>query len=213
MPMKNYDAIIFDIDGTLWDARHSITRAWNIAIGELTGTAGTLDTDRFSSNFGKPMDELYAYVFPELDAAKRTKWGEYCVQRENEVLMEAPGKLYPKVRETLEKLGEKYPLYIVSNCGAGYIEAMLHGTGLGDLFRGWMCYADTLAPKNVTLRALTERYGLQAPIYVGDIQADADACKKAGFPIVYAAYGLGTIQDGDYIAKIDTFSDLLEVLL
>lgn len=213
MPMKTYDSIIFDIDGTLWDARHSITRAWNIAIGELTGTPGRLDTDGFSSQFGKTMDELYAYVFPEMDVEKRREWGAYCVQRENEVLMEAPGDLYPAVRETLETLGEKYPLYIVSNCGAGYIEAMLHGTGLEKFFCGWMCYADTQAPKNVTLRVLAERYGLAAPVYVGDIQGDADACKKAGLPIIYASYGLGTINEGDYIAKINTFSDLLEVLL
>lgn len=206
-----FDSIIFDIDGTLWDARASITKAWNIAIGELSGKAGTLDTDEFASHFGISMNEMYAWVFPTLDEEQRTRWGEYCVRRENEILAEQSGKLYPAVAETLDTLGKTYPLYIVSNCGAGYIEAMLTGTNLTPLFRGWMCYADTHAPKNVTLTALCERYGLKKPVYIGDIQGDANACKQAGIPIVYAAYGLGEIKEGDYIAKIDTFSQLLEV--
>lgn len=205
-------SLIFDIDGTLWDARESITRAWNVAIGELTGTPGTLDAPGLGAQFGKSMDDLYAYVFPGLDAHKRRQWGEYCVARENEELALHPGDVYPGVAETLEALSRRYPLYIVSNCGAGYIEAMLEGTGLGRYFQGWMCYADTFSPKGVTIQALMKRYGLTRSLYVGDIQGDADACKQAGIDIIYAAYGLGSIKDGDYAAKINTFSDLLEVL-
>lgn len=207
-----YDAVIFDIDGTLWDARESITRAWNVAIGELTGVPGQLEVDSFSAFFGKPMDELYAFVFPKFSPEKRQEWGEYCVRRENEMLVKDPGRLYPGAAETLKQLTAHYPLYIVSNCGAGYIEAMLEGTGLGrqNLFRGWMCYADTNAPKNVTIRVLSQRYGLKNPVYVGDIQADADACAKAGVDIIYAAYGFGTIDNPT--ARIDRFSDLMEVL-
>ncbi len=207
-----YDSIIFDIDGTLWDARESITRAWNVAIGELTGAPGALDTDGFAAQFGKAMNELYAYAFPELEEEKRTKWGDYCVIRENEELIRCPGKVYPGVGDTLEELGKRYPLYIVSNCGAGYIEAMLEGTGLGRHFKGWMCYADTLAPKGVTLRTLMERYGLKQPVYVGDIQGDANACKMAGIDIIFASYGLGEIQNGDYVSRIASFPELLEVL-
>lgn len=43
----SYDAIVFDIDGTLWDARESITAGWNLAIEELTGVPGTLESETF----------------------------------------------------------------------------------------------------------------------------------------------------------------------
>lgn len=205
-----YDAIIFDIDGTLWDARESITQAWNLAIGELTGTPGQLETETFGGLFGRPLDELIGYAFPGVEKDKRAELGAYCLRRENEELVLHPGTLYPGVRETLEQLAEQYPLYIVSNCGVGYIEAMLEGTGLRHLFRGWLCYADTNAPKDVTIQVLSQRCGLKNPVYVGDIQADADACGKAGVDIIWAAYGLGTIQRPR--AAIRSFAELPKVV-
>jgi phosphoglycolate phosphatase len=33
--METYDSIIFDLDGTLWDASEACANAWNIAL--LTG--------------------------------------------------------------------------------------------------------------------------------------------------------------------------------
>lgn len=42
---------------------------------------------------------------------------------------------------------------------------------------------------------------------MGDIQGDADACRQAGIPMIYAAYGFGTVQ-GDYAAT-HSFEELL----
>lgn len=206
----NYDAIIFDIDGTLWDARESVTQGWNAAIEEITGKPGTLDSVSFGALFGRPLDELVDYAFPDAKPEEKPGLMDYCVKRENDYLIAYPGALYPKVQETLAELAKRYPLYIVSNCGVGYIDAMLAGTGLGEYFQGWMCYADTNAPKDVTIRILAERYQLKNPVYVGDIQADADACEKAGVDIIYAAYGLGEIRQPT--ATIHSFCELLEVL-
>lgn len=44
---------------------------------------------------------------------------------ENGYLEEKGGVLFPKLRETLEQLKEKYRLFIVSNCQNGYIEAFI----------------------------------------------------------------------------------------
>lgn len=203
----SYDAIVFDIDGTLWDARESITAGWNLAIEEITGTPGTLESETFGQLFGRPLDELIDFAFPGVPPERKAVLGDYCLRRENDMLLERPGAPYPGVEETLEKLMARYPLFLVSNCGKGYIEAMLQGTGLGPYFCDWLCYADTNAPKDVTLRALMKQCRLKNPVYVGDIQADADACAKAGVDIIYAAYGFGTIQHP--AATIRRFSDLL----
>ncbi|MCD8051713.1 MAG: HAD family hydrolase [Clostridiales bacterium] len=203
----SYDAIVFDIDGTLWDARESITAGWNLAIEEITGVPGTLESETFGQLFGKPLDDLIDFAFPGVPPERQAVLGDYCLRRENDMLLERPGTLYPGVEETLETLAERYPLFIVSNCGKGYIEAMLQGTGLRNYFRGWLCYADTNAPKDVTLGVLAEQYKLKNPVYVGDIQADADACARAGVDIIYAAYGLGEIQNP--AATIHRFPDLL----
>ncbi len=203
----SYDAIVFDIDGTLWDARESITAGWNLAIEELTGVPGTLESETFGQLFGRPLDDLIDFAFPDVPPERKAVLGDYCLRRENDMLLERPGTLYPGVEETLEKLTARYPLFIVSNCGKGYIEAMLQGTGLRPYFCDWLCYADTGAPKDVTLGVLKKQCRLKNPVYVGDIQADADACAKAGVDIIYAAYGFGTIQRP--AATIRRFPDLL----
>ncbi|MCD7928607.1 MAG: HAD family hydrolase [Clostridiales bacterium] len=203
----SYDAIVFDIDGTLWDARESITAGWNLAIEELTGVPGTLESETFGQLFGKPLDALIDFALPGVPPERKAALGDYCLRRENEVLLERPGTLYPGVEDTLTELMARYPLFIVSNCGKGYIEAMLQGTGLMKYFSGWLCYADTNAPKDVTLRVLAKQYRLKNPVYVGDIQADADACARAGVDIIYAAYGLGEIAHP--AATIHQFPDLL----
>ena len=48
-----------------------------------------------------------------------------------------------------------------------------------------------------------ERNGLKDVVYVGDTQGDADACKAAGVPFVFAEYGFGDVPDAeDRISKI-----------
>lgn len=210
--MKNYDALIFDMDGTLWDAREQVTKGWNLAYEAYTGKPGWLTMENFACHFGATLYDLVRIAFPGVAEEEIDGINNLCQASQTKVLRQEPGVLYPGVLELIPKLAEHYDLYIVSNCGAGYIEAMLEGTGLGRYFQGWMCYADTLSPKGVTIQALMKRYGLTHSLYVGDIQGDADACKQAGIDIIYAAYGLGSIKDGDYAAKINTFSDLLEVL-
>lgn len=54
-----------------------------------------------------------------------------------------------------------------------------------------------------------ERNGIKEAVYVGDTQGDADACRKAGVPMIYAGYGFGDVK-GDYLT-IDAFEELLNV--
>lgn len=37
--------------------------------------------------------------------------------------------------------------------------------------------------------------------------------KDAGIDFIYAAYGFGEVSDKDYIAKIDSFGELKNILL
>ena len=52
------------------------------------------------------------------------------------------------------------------------------------------------------------RYGADA-VYIGDTQGDADACKEADVPFVFAEYGFGTVKEADN--TIQAFSDLLSL--
>lgn len=204
------DSIIFDVDGTLWDSTKSVAESWNKAIREHSSLNLTLEPVSLSRVFGKTMTEIAGALFPDLSVKERMELLDVCFDEENRYLEDHPGILYPDVVRTIKELSLSCPLYIVSNCQCGYIEVMLRTTGLGPYIRDHLCFGETQVPKGETIRMLIERNNLQSPVYVGDTQGDADSCKTAGIPFIFAEYGFGDVPDAR--TRIHTFSDLTKLL-
>lgn len=204
------DAIIFDVDGTLWDSRVPVAQSWNRSLERYTGKPSHFTPEYLGQFFGKTMEEIAAVLLPDMPRVEQLAFGDVCFREENDWLETHPGILYPGVEETLKRLHDKYPLYIVSNCQSGYIEVMLKTTGLGRYFTGHLCYGDTGEGKGKNLVTLCKQWGLSDPVYVGDTQGDADACAEAEIPMIYAAYGLGTVAQP--WKTIHSFPELLNVL-
>lgn len=204
------DSIIFDVDGTLWDSTKSVAESWNKAIREHSSLNLTLEPVSLSKVFGKTMTEIADALSPDLSVKERMELLDVCFDEENRYLEDHPGILYPDVVRTIKELSLSRPLYIVSNCQCGYIEVMLRTTGLGPYIRDHLCFGETQVPKGETIRMLIERNNLQSPVYVGDTQGDADSCKTAGIPFIFAEYGFGDVPDAR--TRIHTFSDLTKLL-
>ena len=205
------DSIIFDVDGTIWDSTESVAASWNKAIRESSDLDLTLEPVSLSRVFGKTMTEIADALFPALETDKRMKLLDICFDEENRYLEGHPGTLYPGVADTIRDLSQKYPLYIVSNCQCGYIEVMLRTTGLEPYIKDHLCFGETQVSKGETILMLMEKNGLKSPVYVGDTQGDADSCKVAGIPFIFAEYGFGSVPDA--ITCIHTFSELAEMYL
>lgn len=204
--------IIFDMDGTLWDSAENVAKSWNLAISTYSGYEKTLTAADIQGVMGKTMDAIADILFSELSREDRTELLATCCEMENDYLREHGGILYEGVRETLAKLRERgYHLSIVSNCQAGYIEAFLDYYKLWDAIEDKQCYGDNLLPKSDNIRLVAERNGLEAAVYVGDIQGDYDASQAAGVDFIHAAYGFGTI-DAE-VPAIHTFAELAEMNL
>lgn len=123
-------ALIFDVDGTLWDSRQAVAESWEELLFRETGQHRGFTAENISYLFGKPMNEISACLFPELPPDRQLEMGQKCFLYENEYLASHPGELFPGVADTLKKLSLSYPLYIVSNCQSGYIEVFLQGPAL-----------------------------------------------------------------------------------
>ena len=205
------DSIIFDVDGTIWDSTQSVADSWNKAIREHSDLDLTLDPVSLSRVFGKTMTEIADALFPALDTEARMKLLDACYAEENRYLEDHPGLLYDGVAGTIRNLSLRYPLYIVSNCQCGYIEVMLKTSGLAPYIKDHLCFGETLRPKGETIRMLMEKNGLKSPVYVGDTQGDAHACKAAGIPFIFAEYGFGDVPDA--ATRIQRFSDLEKICL
>ena len=113
-----------------------------------------------------------------------------------------------------QKLSKKLPLFIVSNCQAGYIEAFLKVTDLGKYVTDFENPGRTGKPKADNIRLVIERNNLDKAFYVGDTQGDYDATMAAGIPFIFAAYGFGNIDgDEEEIQGLNELPDLIDKLV
>lgn len=204
------DSIIFDVDGTLWDATETVALSWNRAIRENSNLEIHIDGAVLAGVFGKTMTEIGDILFPSLPEDERAKLLDQCFVYENRLLETTPGRLYPHVYETIRLLSKRYPLFIVSNCQCGYIEVMEKTTGIGEFIKDTLCFGQTRKCKADTIRLLMEKNSLSSPVYVGDTKGDQTACQQAGIPFIHAAYGFGA--DVEAVCRIQQFSDLPSLL-
>ena len=199
--------IIFDLDGTLWDSAENVCKAWNEVFHlRYPALNKTITVPELHSYMGKTPDVIGELMFPDLDPALRKEIIDACGSHENEFLLEKGGILYPDVVETLERLRERYSLYIVSNCQEGYIEGFLEFYELSYLFEDFESAGKTGLSKAENNRLVMERNGVSLAVYVGDTQGDLDAADAAGIPFIHASYGFGNTNRPT--AAINTFAEL-----
>ena len=192
------DGIIFDLDGTLWDSTEVAARAFQRAADEC-GINVQITGDKLKKVFGKPLREIMEILFPGQSEEKLDDVEKKCFQYEEEELRKTPGDLYPDLEDTLKVLSKQAPLFIVSNCQAGYIETFLDTTNFRKYFKDHTCPGDTGKLKGENILMIVEKHRLKNPVYIGDTQGDADACMFASVPFVYASYGFGKVEEYDEI--------------
>ena len=199
--------LIFDIDGTLWDATHQITEAYNEIIEKENKHYPLITPEMMASVMGLLIPDIADRFFPYLSKSERLAFINRCCDNENNYLKTHGGILYPHAIEVLAQLAASHNLYIVSNCQDGYIVSLFTAHPIGQYFKDSECSGRTGLPKGKNIRLLMERNHLKDAIYIGDTQKDKEACEEAQIPFVYASYGFGNVDSYDY--KIDQFDQLL----
>ncbi len=219
-----YDALILDVDGTLWDATETFAKAYSDASSELASDFGIsphyFTAAEIRPELGKPTEIIFRNLYPELasrlpdpkaDAAILALMNA-SIEREYEYIGTLGGRLYDGLAESVRILSERLPLYIVSNCEKGYIESFLNFAGIRGCFSGWLCYGDTRREKNDTLLQLAEQYQIRHGVYVGDTLHDAKCTHLAGMDFIWASYGFGNVPEDMADYTIERFSDLLDII-
>jgi len=208
---NNFDSIIFDLDGTLWDSTNNVAIAWQDAIEQVDYVDEVMTREKIRSITGLAYNVIFETLFPDLDTAKRIELMTICAKSELEILHSRGGELYPALDETLGYLAARYKLFIVSNCQSGYIEVFLKLSGMGHYFSGHQCYGTKGNPKAENIKDIVNDHQLKAPVYVGDTIGDYNSATKAGVPFIFADYGFGAVDDGQ-IATISSFAGLVDLL-
>ena len=202
-----FDGLLFDLDGTLWDSVDAICVSWNRTLEELAPEyAGTVTRQRLLPCMGLLLPDILDRLAPDLGRKRAAPLLDKLLEEENRHLAAHGGTLYPRVPETLAELAGKYPLFIVSNCQAGYIEAFFQAHGLGRYFTDFENPGRTGKAKGENIALVAARNGLKRPLYIGDTQGDCSAAAQAGVPFLHAAYGFGTIDHE--VPHVDAFADI-----
>ena len=203
------EAILLDIDGTLWDSTGVVALAWNEVLIERDDVNVEVTPDKLKGLFGRPIDEIASILFHHISKDEQLKLIHKCCEKEQEFLQQRPGMIFEGVVETIKELSKKYKICIISNCGSGYIELVMNALGIKDYITDFTCPAYTNLPKGPNCKLIMERNNFKDVVYVGDTQGDYEACQFAGIPFVFCEYGFGQSNSYDY--SIKKFSELLNL--
>ncbi len=201
-------ALIFDLDGTLWDSSEALTALWQREL-RRAGISRPLTHAQVLGGRGLGPEALAAYLVPELPEAERLPFFLHVAQEETVFIPQYGAKLYPGLHETLGALSADYRLMIASNCVDGYIETFLDYAGVRPLFSDFLHPGITGLPKAGNIRRLMERGGVTEAAMVGDTILDYEAAAGAEVPFIHAAYGFGRVDEAGW--RIEQLSDLPDV--
>ena len=208
---KNYDAILFDLDGTLWDTIESCMQSLEYVKNKYPDITKKITSEQVKSAMGKSFSEIVQIYYGYLPKEKAVSYAKEAFNKNVENLLENGGILYPNTKGTILELSKKYKLYIVSNCVNGYIESFLNTSGLAKCFKDYECNGKTGLSKGENINLIIERNALKNAIYVGDTISDKEAANFANIPFIYSSYGFGNVDKYNY--KIDDISDLIKILI
>ncbi len=213
--MVSVDAIFFDLDGTLVDARSDIVRAANHTLRALGCKERSFED--IVSYIGTGVSDLIAKSLNTKDSPIIKKG----VEIYSSYILEHPAdeaRLYPHVKETLEFFKKKRK-FILTNRYVRFADAVLKALSIYGYFEATMggddencikpsgCLMDSIIPKIEVDRTRA--------LIVGDMTIDIETGKNSGIKTCWVTYGLGKREDVEPLKPdfiIDDLSELKDIV-
>ena len=203
--------ILFDLDGTLLNTLDDLTDAVNYALAQFNCPAQTPAQVR--SYLGNGAKQLIALSLPEnmqpqvdtvLDVY-RTYYNAHCQ------IKTGP---YLGIPEALAKLGEKYPVAVVSNKPDSATKPLIAQYFPGIYALGERSDCPRKPAPDMLKKAMAD-IGVDTCVYIGDSEVDALTARNTGVPCVAVSWGF---RDRDVLEEsnpefiCDDTADLVEMI-
>jgi phosphoglycolate phosphatase len=195
--IDTFDAILFDLDGTLVDTAPDMVA---VLLGMQKDHGLTqLSYDLARSHVSNGAVGLIRLAFPEADDAQKDELRqEYLDRYETAVCVDS--MLFPGLGELLDTLDvEGRPWGVVTNKPMRLTEPLLEGLGLGSR-AACSISGDTIPqrkPDPAPLLLASQQIGIpsEKTVYIGDSVRDIAAGRAAGMFTIAASYGYITADD------------------
>ncbi|MDE5804739.1 MAG: HAD hydrolase-like protein, partial [Paramuribaculum sp.] len=152
---NKFDSLIFDMDGTLWDAVDTYAEIWNETYRRMNVDA-RVTREMLIDCMGLTLDRIVERIAPaNLDIELFAKTLR---QVDAELMPRLGGRLYAGVAELIPELAKSHKLYMVSNCGPHGLDYFLDYTGLRPYFTATLPNGETGLCKADNINLLRERY-------------------------------------------------------
>lgn len=205
------DSIIFDMDGTLWDALSTYTKAWNEYF-KSEGNGRCIGSELLLSLMGVEEKILLGEILHDIKEHERSLiYKEKIIPLIYYWVEQDGGQLYEGVKDGLERLSKKYKLFIISNCPEKLIEYFMNWSKIHDSITDSIAHGQNSRSKCDNITLLKEKHQLISPVYVGDTDSDRLQSGKANVPFIYMDYGFGNCDQ--YQIKFSKFNDFVEFML
>ena len=207
---QDIDAIIFDMDGTLWDGVPAYAEGWNEYFKKNSIDRRITAHDIYGL-MGLEEAKYLAAMLPEASLEERVKVYRIVENEQYKIILRDGGILFDDVVAGIKKLSKHYRLFIVSNCPRDTIKCFLKWSKMGDFFTDHIAHGENYKSKVENIKLLKEKYHINSGIYVGDTDSDSKSASEAELPFVFMSYGFGNTKN--YSLKFNQFTELVNYFI
>jgi phosphoglycolate phosphatase len=215
------EALIFDLDGTLFQSETMIIPAYERALERLRAeglfVGETPDHTIILASLGMILKEIWSRVLPNSTEQARSRMDALFLEEQLTLLQQGRGKLYPDVKQTLHTLHHSgYRLFIASNGLEVYVKKVAQQMGIASYFEAMYSAGQYQTKSKVDLvKLLVQHYSIQSGWMIGDRLSDVEAGHANQLTVIgcaYAGFGISLEELSAADERIQTFATLSEWL-
>ena len=189
MPVRQFDLIAFDWDGTLFDSTAIITRSIQLAVQDVGGTVPSAKDASFV--IGMSLMQALAHAAPDVPVARYPELGEryrhHYIARQNDI------SLFDGVLTMLADLkSRQHCLTVATGKSRKGLDEALQAVALKGLFDGSRTADETAGkPHPRMLQELMHEFGAtpERTLMIGDTTHDLLLARNAGAASLGVSYG------------------------
>ncbi len=204
-----YDSIIFDLDGTLWNTLTACTNGWNNGLKSL-GISKRITVDELKKVVGNPWNTCAEMLFPEL-IKKHSHLFKILDSFEQKAIKSKGGIFYDGMIDSIRTLSKIYKLFLVSNCQEWYLYEFFKQSQIEKYLNDYNCFGLSEHPKSKMIKDIVEKNTLKKPIYIGDTSGDKIAAESAGTDFIHVNWGYNKIDNKRL--SFNNFAELMDYFL